>query len=68
MIAMNKADSKSITYHPQKNYHFFFKFTLLDVDECSKKVHSCDVNAPDIEELKWPQKRSYPVHLLPFQS
>ena len=34
---MYKAYSKSITYHPQ--------FTLLDVDECSKNVHSCDVNA-----------------------
>ena len=43
-LQWTKADSKSISYHPQKTT-FFFKFTLLDVDECSKNVHSCDVNA-----------------------
>ena len=42
---MNKADCKSITYHPQKSTIFFFNLLLLDVDECSKNVHSCDVNA-----------------------
>lgn len=42
---MNKSRFQKYYISSSKNCFVFFKFTLLDVDECSKNAHSCDVNA-----------------------